>query len=120
LLLFHATPDANAVAILREGLIGTEEETFFGEEDGDPTEPYFKRVHLIESAEEALGWVAQLYGEDPMDITVFAVNVDGLELLPGLDGPSTYAVRDHVAADRLSIVHDAGVMPVTAGPDLWS
>lgn len=102
--LFHATPAENVLSILREGLVGTEE---WGDDEDSlffPPRVHPRLVHVMESAEDARSWVALIHQLEESEVRVFQIDVAGLEILPGLDGPPAHALLDRVDPRRLTLL----------------
>lgn len=92
MIFYHATPRDNLNSILREGLAF--------EHGCDP-------VHLADDGQWAAELVAMIRDIDPVEVVVFMVDVSGLPIDEGWDGPGTYLVGHAISADRLTLLGSA-------------
>lgn len=101
--LYHASPEANRESIRREGLRGMKgmfAVYMRGKTEVHHTDMSFEHpVHLAHW--DPRQWVANFY-EGPIDL--WKVDVTGLVLYAGWDGPETYGVLGGIGPERLTRV----------------
>lgn len=86
--LYHATPRANVEKILSQGL--------------RPVSPLWPIHMSIESSYESL--VAFCHDVDDADVAVLRVEVEGLTLSTGFDGPDTLTCYHPIPPSRIRLV----------------
>lgn len=97
---YHSTPRTNEAAVDVEGLLPRWQ---WGEDRQGNRVWYQEPVHI--SVDGALSdFISDLFGAygECVEVVTYKVDLDGLTLHPGIDGPGTVAIFEWIKPERLT------------------